>query len=115
MRLCLTCFHIWHDDAARCGHCSRSFGGRLCDAKRPHISPPHAQYCVQCGRTNLTRYTRSLSLGWLAGCLAWAGVLLAFKWLWDHAGLVTRLIWEGMGWMLSHLFGFQPGALERTM
>ena len=73
MRLCLSCYHMWPGDALLCGHCGRSFGGRLC--ARRHRSPTGARCCVQCGLTELTVPTRSLPLGWLPVLLS-AGILL---------------------------------------
>lgn len=62
MKLCLSCFHVWPAGAAFCGHCNRTFGGRLCPKK--HMSPVTARYCITCGSNKLTDPTTHLSLGW---------------------------------------------------
>ncbi|MCX6379862.1 MAG: hypothetical protein NT023_10365 [Armatimonadetes bacterium] len=63
MKLCLSCYRLWGSQTQFCGHCGRSFGGRLCRAR--HLSPPASQFCVQCGNTELSEPTRCLSLNGL--------------------------------------------------
>jgi hypothetical protein len=62
MRYCLTC-RYFSGDGPICTHCGRSFGGRLCNHKKRHLSPPDAQFCGQCGSTNLTDATNYIPLG----------------------------------------------------
>lgn len=84
MRLCLSCYHLWPGDALLCGHCARSFGGRLC--ARHHRSPASARCCVQCGLTELTVPTRSFPLGWFPLLLIWGCVILLGLWGWHQVG-----------------------------
>ena len=82
MRLCLSCYHIWPGEAILCGHCGRSFGGRLC--ARRHLSPASARCCIQCGHPQLTESTASFPLGWIPLLLCLGAVLGSGLWLWHR-------------------------------
>jgi hypothetical protein len=91
MRYCLSCRYL-SADSPICTRCGRSFGGRLCDAKRRHLNPPDAQFCGQCGSTNLTDATSYVPLG----CSLQALVLIVIGGLlWLGAG--HFLYWGGQG------------------
>lgn len=80
MRYCLRCRRL-SSDGAICTSCGGSFGGRLCDyPRRPHLNPPDARFCGQCGSTVLREAARSLPLSWI-GLLFKAGALLGLAWM----------------------------------
>lgn len=80
MRYCLRCRRL-SSDGAICTSCGGSFGGRLCDHPRhPHLSPPDARFCGQCGSTSLRQAACSLPLSWI-GLLFKAGALLWLAWV----------------------------------
>ena len=69
MRYCLKCRHL-SGSGPLCTHCGRSFGGRLCNHKKGrHLNPPDANFCGQCGSTQLTEATSALPLGWVSRLL----------------------------------------------
>jgi hypothetical protein len=87
MRYCLAC-HRLSSDGPLCTQCGRSFGGRLCKGKKHHLNPPDAQFCGQCGTTDLADATSYVPLGcsirllvWgAAACLLWWGGSSLLKW-----------------------------------
>jgi RNA polymerase subunit RPABC4/transcription elongation factor Spt4 len=111
MRLCLSCYRLWPRGALFCGACGRSFGGRVC--KRRHVSPPGAQVCIQCGESELTEATGYLSFGWLSGLVSVVALLLLSIWLLRHLRESFTLLVATLDWLLLHLFGLPPQALER--
>ncbi len=75
MRYCLECRHL-SADGPRCSSCGRSFSGRLCNARRPHLSPPDANFCQQCGSITLTDAANYIPLSWLSKLLVASGLIL---------------------------------------
>lgn len=75
MRYCLECRHLCAD-GPRCSSCGRSFLGRLCNSRRPHLSPPNANFCQQCGSTTLTDAANYIPLSWLSKLLVASGLIL---------------------------------------
>lgn len=75
MRYCLECRRL-SADGPRCSSCGRSFGGRLCNARRPHLSPPDANFCQQCGSTVLTDAAGFIPLSFISRLLVAGGLLL---------------------------------------
>ncbi len=109
MCLCLSCRFVSPADSLRCGRCRRSFGGRLCP--RHHLSPAGSQFCVQCGKQELTDATLSLSLGWLNRLLAWGIVLLCVSFIARHTPRLLGSLWSVLCWALIHLLGLCPCTL----
>ena len=80
MRYCLRCRRL-SSDGRLCTSCGGSFGGRLCDRPTsPHLNPPDARICGQCGSTRLYEPARSIPLSGI-GTLLKAGVLLGLAWV----------------------------------
>jgi hypothetical protein len=107
MRLCLTCYHMAPAGAPFCGHCGRSFGGRLCD--KWHMSPPTARYCVHCRRTSLTDPTSYLPLGWVGPGITLFLLLIAAAVIWRAVGcpveaLLTHVLSLGIALFIFSLF-----------
>ncbi|BDI31463.1 hypothetical protein CCAX7_35140 [Capsulimonas corticalis] len=103
MRLCLTCRYVSPEGAVHCGHCGRTFGARLCPSRHP--SPPDAEYCVQCGKANVTDATRCLPLGWCTRALTLLIVLLALRWAFGSAPSLLQGMWNLSDWISLHLLG----------
>lgn len=80
MRYCLECRRI-SADGPLCTSCGRSFGGRLCNARRRHLNPPDAHVCGQCGSTTLTDPAAYIPLGWLTRLLVLGGLALLLLWV----------------------------------
>ena len=112
MRYCLKCRHL-SGNGPLCTHCGRSFGGRLCNHKKGrHLNPPDANFCGQCGSTQLTEATSSLPLGWVSQ------MLLLFL-LIGAGGVVVKgvapallgaLSWPD-GWSFQALTGYRSPAV----
>lgn len=80
MRYCLECRRI-SADGPLCTSCGRSFGGRLCNARRRHLNPPGANVCGQCGSTTLTDPAAYIPLSWLTRSIVLGGLALVLLWL----------------------------------
>lgn len=113
MRLCLSCRFVSPTGALRCGRCGRSFGGRLCP--RHHLSPAGSQFCVECGRQDLTEAALFLPLGWVSRLVAWSLVLLAVSLLAHHAGRGAGLLWPLAAWTLVHVLNVCPCSVIRAI
>lgn len=94
MKLCLTCYRLWPAKATYCGHCGRSFGGRICRTKKAHRSPRDAQFCMECGSADLTDPTPYLSLGCFSHLLTWGAAILLLWLLLPRSGRVV-------GWLYA--------------
>jgi len=120
MRFCLSCYRL-STSGLYCGHCGRSFGGRLCKGKKKHLNPPDAQFCSQCGSDKLTDPTVSLPLGWLTlalvgGC-CWLFWRLTLPWMWPVLVMILdrllfALLWVGLIYALLTLI---PGEVGRQL
>lgn len=104
MKFCLTCHRLWPPRATYCGHCGRSFGGRICRTKKAHRSPRDAQFCVECGCTDLTDPTPYLSLGCLSYLLTGGGIILLLGWLLPFSGRVAGWLTTSVASRLMHSF-----------
>ena len=102
MRLCLTCYHVWPNEAQVCGSCGRSFGGRAC-RRRGHLNPKDAQFCVRCGTQELTEATNYVPLGWLSRGLAWLCVIAAIVWLSHRPELAVWFLFATIDWLFHAL------------
>lgn len=60
MRYCFKCKYLSPHEAIYCAHCGCSFGGRRCP--KQHLSPIDARVCMQCGTSELTTATSSISI-----------------------------------------------------
>src|SRR5437773_316303 len=70
MRYCSNCKRINTDHPPFCRYCGRSWYVRLCP--RGHPNPRDANFCGDCGNTDLTETTGSIPF-WLRA-VAWIGV-----------------------------------------
>ncbi|BDI34171.1 hypothetical protein CCAX7_62220 [Capsulimonas corticalis] len=119
MRLCLTCRHMAPAGAPFCGHCGRSFGGRLCS--QWHLSPPSARYCVHCRRTALSDPTSFIPLGWVGPGITVLMFIIAATGIWRVAGrpveaMAVHLLRIGIVLFIFSLFLPPPvrSGLHRT-
>jgi hypothetical protein len=78
MRYCLSC-RRFSADAPLCTQCGRSFGGRLCNSKKRHLNPPDAQFCGQCGTTDLAEAASYVPFG-CGGRLAFLVIFVLLLW-----------------------------------
>ena len=101
MHLCLACRGVSPRGSAFCGHCARSFGGRLCPNR--HRNAPSVRCCTTCGSPALTECARSLRLGWLSSSLAGLCALGTWKWVVAHPILCLDTLWKGGTWILGIL------------
>jgi hypothetical protein len=103
MRYCLAC-RRFSAAGPLCTQCGRSFGGRLCNGKKRHLNPPDAQFCGQCGITDLAESASYIPLGCSGRLLAWGGVLWL---LWWGGGHLLR--WSSQGF--SGITGYRSPAV----
>jgi hypothetical protein len=102
MRFCLTC-HSFSADGLFCTQCGRSFGGRLCNSKKRHLNPPDAQFCGECGNSDLVEAASSVPMG-CSTRLAIFACLGALLW-WG-----SRYFPSLSGWSFYSLTGYHsPG------
>jgi len=122
MRFCLSCRHLSHAGTF-CGHCGRSFGCRVCNSKKKHKSPPDAQYCLECGSSELTEPAHYVPLGCVSWIIGWGCIVLLVRGLW---GLIssTKLIplvlsyclyWCVILFLIDFFLGLIPGELGKPL
>lgn len=103
MKLCLTCRAIWRGDPLYCGRCGRSFDARYC--QRGHKNPSEAEFCLTCGKADLTTPGPSRDFGMWTLLLAIVVLLVLIRAL-VYVG--PTLLWSLLG-VLNHLSGYVFG------
>ena len=113
--LCLHCLHLWPAESIYCSVCRLPFNARKCGHGHSNPHSRSLQTCLICNQGPLTGAVYGLPLTWLNRCLAFLVLLFAWRWTWDHIGLVLRTLCRVSVWAVSVAFDTKPQAVTGSL
>lgn len=101
---CLECGALWRGEPTYCGRCGVSLGGkRYCS--RNHQNPADAEFCLTCGRSELTTPGRSRHFGLLTQLIAVAALIALARLTLAVAPYIIWPLLKCLNWLSGYVFG----------
>lgn len=103
MIFCRSCKRVSPHKSRFCGHCAKSFGGRLCP--KGHKNPVFANCCTECASTELSTSTNFVSVRPLTFVFSTLVVLTVLKWSVSHFDEIATVLLAIFDWSLNYVTG----------